>query len=408
MTNKDFYPHQRDAIRKMKNGCVLVGGVGSGKSRTAIGYYLLREAKAVTDSRGNILSLSNPLDIYIITTARKRDTLDWLQEAAVFGLSDDRSLSISEVKVTVDSWSMIEKYEKVTGAFFIFDEQRAIGSGKWGKKFIKIAKANRWIMLSATPGDTWLDYANLFIANGFYKHKTEFISEHVVFSRFSKFPKVERYINCERLVRYRDSIVVPMPFERDTVRHELTIKPKYDAAEYKRVLDIRRDPRTNLPMQNAGQLCYALRYVVNKDLSRADAIKKLTEKHDRLIVFYNFIYELDILREMCEELEINYAEWNGERHESIPSTKRWIYLVQYTAGAEGWNCISTNVVVFYSQNYSYKIMAQSAGRIDRLNTKYIDLYYYHLISDASIDKAISRTLAKKETFNEKLFAESQK
>jgi SNF2 family DNA or RNA helicase len=303
---------------------------------------------------------------------------------------------------------MIEKYEKVTGAFFIFDEQRAIGSGKWGKKFIKIAKANRWIMLSATPGDTWLDYANLFIANGFYKHKTEFISEHVVFSRFSKFPKVERYINCERLVRYRDSIVVPMPFERDTVRHELTIKPKYDASEYKRVLDIRRDPRTNLPMQNAGQLCYALRYVVNKDPSRADAIKKLTEKHDRLIVFYNFIYELDILREMCEELEINYAEWNGERHESIPSTKRWIYLVQYTAGAEGWNCISTNVVVFYSQNYSYKIMAQSAGRIDRLNTKYIDLYYYHLISDASIDKAISRTLAKKETFNEKLFAESQK
>ena len=150
-------------------------------------------------------------------------------------------------------------------------------------------------------------------------------------------------------------------------------------------------------------LCYILRKIVNSDKTRCDIIKKLVEEHSKVIIFYNFDYELEILRNLGSELNIETAEWNGHRHMPLPFGDQWIYLVQYTAGAEGWNCTSTNVIIFYSQNYSYKAMVQAAGRIDRRNTPYTDLYYYHLRSNSSIDVAIYSALSKKKNFNERGF-----
>ena len=130
---------------------------------------------------------------------------------------------------------------------------------------------------------------------------------------------------------------------------------------------------------------------------------ELAEKHPRMIVFYNFDYELDILKHIYYGEDVEIAEWNGHAHQPVPTSEKWIYLVQYNAGAEAWNCITTDTIVFYSQNYSYKIMAQASGRIDRLNTPYIDLHYYHLKSRSGIDLAISRALKDKKKFNERKF-----
>ena len=398
MSGVSLFDYQLDAVNRMRNGCILCGGVGSGKSRTSLAYYY-KEQGGVLGTK-NYVRMKNPKDLYIITTARKRDTLEWEGELSYFLLSTNPKVNGYKNRVIVDSWNNIQKYKNVTDSFFIFDEQRVVGSGVWVKSFLKIAKSNDWILLSATPGDTWQDYIPVFIANGFYRNRTEFCNEHIIYSRFSKFPKIDRYINTGRLIRLRDRILVDMDFKRETIAHHEDIIVQYDIPKYKETMRNRWDPYNNEPITNASGLCYILRKIVNSDESRQIALMDILESRPRVIVFYNFDYELDILMNLAYGKGVEVAQWNGHKHQPIPDSDKWVYLVQYNAGAEGWNCIKTDTIVFYSQNYSYKVMQQSAGRIDRLNTPYTDLYYYHLKSRSGIDLAISKALKDKKKFNE--------
>ena len=400
-----LYDYQIDAVKRMKNGCILNGGVGSGKSRTALAYYYLRNGGDPASLCGdNYIPMDDPpKDLYIITTARKRDTLEWDGDMAPFLLSTHTDVSLYSNKVVVDSWNNITKYKEVTGAFFIFDEDRVTGSGVWVKSFLKIAKSNEWIILSATPGDTWQDYIPVFLANGFYKNKSEFIREHIVYSRFSKFPKVDRYLNTGRLIRLRNNILIDMDFHRDTIPHHEDVYVSYDISAYKDICRNRWNPWEEKPIENAAEFCYSLRKLVNTDEARQVALLQIIEKHPKAIIFYNFDYELDILKKLYYGEDFEIAEWNGHKHQEVPKGEKWVYLVQYTAGNEGWNCVRTDTIIFYSQNYSYKVMTQAAGRIDRLNTPYKDLYYYHIKSRSGIDLAISKALKNKKKFNERKF-----
>ena len=396
-------PYQIDAIKHMKNGCILNGGVGSGKSLTSLGYYYLQNGGDMSALQGGeYISMKDPKDLYIITTARKRDTCEWVGELSHFLISPHPEANFYKNKVVIDSWNNIKKYKDIHGAFFIFDEQRVVGSGAWVKSFLNITRKNDWILLSATPGDTWNDYVAVFVANGFYKNKTEFTRRHIVYSRFTKYPKVDRYLETGRLIRLRNQILVNMDFKRQTVSHHEDIYVKYDIDKYKAAGRLRWDPFKNEPVRDASGLCYVWRKIVNSDEARQVALLEIFEDHPKMIVFYNFDYELDILRGLFDGIRgVQVAEWNGHKHQPIPDgSASWVYLVQYAAGNEGWNCIKTDTIVFYSQNYSYKVMTQAAGRIDRLNTPYIDLYYYHLKSRSGIDLAISKALKEKRNFNE--------
>ena len=376
-----LFPYQEEAVGKLDSGKILVGGVGVGKTITAAAYYMRIEADA---------------DILVITTAKVRDGLSWQKAFASFGVGKKEGETVAG-RLTVDSWNNIGKYTDLQGHFVIFDEQRLVGSGQWVKSFYKIAQKNRWILLTATPADSWLDYIPVFVANGHYKNKTEFLREHVQFSSYTRFPKVERYHHVARLVRIRNDLVVPMHVARHTTRHSKVVEVDHDAALLERVLRDRWNPWKKQPLKNAGELFMAMRRAVNSDASRLHAVRTLLEEHDRLIVFYNFTYELDSLRTLSDSVLV--AEWNGSRHDEIPSGNRWVYLVQYAAGAEGWNCIETNATCFYSLHYSYKVWEQAHGRIDRVNTPYKDLYYYVLMSRSAIDRAIMQALNGKKNFN---------
>ena len=387
--------YQIESITKLHNGSILCGGVGSGKSMTSIAYYTTVCGNALDEPFG---PMSVPVDLYIITTARKRDTFEWEGELANFALSTVKDLGQSNV--VVDSWNNIKKYDKVHGGFFIFDEQRLVGSGSWVKAFLKIAKKNKWILLSATPGDTWLDYLPVFVANGFYKNRSEFIAEHVIYSRYCKFPKIDRYVETGKLVKYQKQILVGMAYRSPTTHHKQNVFVQYDKVLYDKANKERWNPYENEPVRDAGALCYLLRKITNSDSRRIEAVRKIIKATPKVIIFYNFNYELALLREMSVKLNIPFSEWNGHKHEAIPETSEWIYLCQYTSASEGWNCILTDTIIFFSQNYSYKIMTQAAGRIDRMNTKFLNLHYKYLISGSPIDIAIMKAISKKQSFNE--------
>lgn len=455
----ELYRHQEEAVSRLRNGNVLWGGVGTGKSLAAVAYYLRNEA---------------PRDVYVITTAKKRDSLDWEGEFIKGGVGSVAIPTITGA-LTVDSWHNLGKYRKVSGAFFIFDEQRVVGSGNWVRDFIHLSKQNNWILLSATPGDTWLDYIPVFVANGFYRTRTEFKQEHVEYEPYVKFPKVRRYRNVGRLVKLRRQILVEMPYIGHTTRVSKIIDVSHDEELLRRVMEKRWNVFEERPLTGVAELFSVMRKVVNSSpvqgrKPRLDICRSLMRKHPKLIVFYSFDYELADLRSLVSGLTTResdgidpkpvmegseewtavnttsseqntqtsdlvhtvstvvqpselsqplsqdeiicttpiskstsmtqLAEWNGHRHQPIPTSDRWVYLVQYAAGAEGWNCTETDAMLFYSLPYSYKAWHQAHGRIDRLNTPYSKLFYYTLMSESFIDKAISKCLKAKKDFNE--------
>lgn len=381
--------HQVLASEQLDNGKVLWGGVGSGKSITVLDYYMKREA---------------PRDIYVITTAKKRDSLEWERDAAAFAISPDFS-SDNAGLLHIDSWNNIQNYTDVEDAFFIFDEQRLVGNGAWVKAFLKIAKANRWVLLSATPGDTWIDYVPVFIANNLYRNVTQFKQEHVVYAPFSRFPRIVRFTGVSTLEKYRNMILVEMPYLKHTVRHVKPVYLDYDKKLFDMTTVQRWHPYENRPIKDVGEMFRCMRKVVNSDRSRFNEILWLLETHPKMIIFYNFDYELEILRDLKDVPDLAVAEWNGHRKQPIPQTDKWLYLVQYVSGAEGWNCIETDSMIFYSQTYSYKNKEQAKGRIDRLNTPFTDLFYYDFMSNSVIDKAIVKSQDKKELFNERKWAD---
>ena len=396
-----LYPHQERAINELASGKILSGGVGTGKTLTAIAFFHTHicGGEMEPDSEGNQVPLKKSTDLYVITTAKKRDSLDWDKELALFGYSKKTSEEDHGFKIVIDSWHNIVKYKEVKDAFFIFDEQRLVGKGVWAKSFINIARYNRWVVLSATPGDVWSDYIPVFIANGFYRNRTDFNRRHVVFNTFGGFPKIERYLETKTLETLRSKILVDMPYERHTTRHRKYILAEYDLEKHQRLHKNRWNIFEDRPIENASELFMAIRRLTGSDPQRLNIIRDLMKKHDRIIIFYNFNHELEQLQKLKQE-GIAVAEWNGHRHEKIPNTDRWLYLVQYAAGSEAWNCTSTDTMVFYSLNYSYKVMEQAEGRIDRLDTPYEDLWYYYILTENFLDKGILRALKKKKNFNE--------
>lgn len=407
-----LFEHQKKAVEELSTGKILCGGVGTGKSITSIAYYFTKVCGGSIDN-DTYVPMTEPKDLYIITTARKRDTLEWEGELAPFLISTNPEVNYynGKMSVHIDSWQNIKKYTDVSGAFFILDEDKIIGNGAWVKAFYKIAARNDWIVLTATPGDSWIDYIPIFIANGFYKNRTEFMNRHVVYSRYSKYPKVDRYIEEGRLLRLRARILVQMHFQKNTVAHHINVPVDYDKVIYFTTMKTRWNLYKEKPVKNISEFCFLLRRIVNSDDSRGEAVLDILDKHPNAIIFYNYDYERDILRNLPYKEGTVIAEWNGEKHEPIPQAfdhgglvrLPFVYLVQYTAGAEGWNCTDTDTMIFYSLNYSYKTMVQAAGRTDRLNTPFTDLYYYRLLSRAPIDVGVSRALKRKEKFNEKKF-----
>lgn len=392
--------YQIEVLDKLRSGSILVGGVGSGKSITSLAYYYICQGGNVKNGR-LFGKMKNPKDLYIITTAKKRDSLEWEKDMSHFLLGTGETNQYSN-KVIVDSWNNVSKYKDVEGAFFIFDEQRVVGYGAWVKSFLKISHHNKWILLTATPGDTWSDYIPVFIANGFYKNKTEFAKRHIMYKRFSTYPIIERYVDTRILEYYKNKILVEMNYNSQATPHNIDILCAFNKQAYTDLVKHRYNYEEDRPIETSSEMCYLMRKIVNSDDSRLLAVYDILKEKHKVIIFYNYDYELEAIKNFFGD-KVYISEWNGHKHQPISERDSWLYLVQYASGCEAWNCTVTDTIIFYSQTYSYKTLTQAKGRIDRLTSPFKDLYYYHLKTHSSIDISIARALAAKKQFNEKKF-----
>lgn len=389
-------PHQRDAIRKISNGNVVVGATGSGKSLVGLVYYYTNILE------GSVEPFRKPtksVSLYIITTATKRDSLDWNSECAEFALSTNQEASVNGIKVVIDSWNNIKKYKDIRGGFFLFDEQKTTGYKRWSKIFIRIAKNNRWILITATPSDRWMDLLSVFIANGFYKNKRDFVNQHVTYNPYVKYPSITGYRNVNKLRILKKRIFVIIDYQSPSIIENKVISVDYDVDALTQIEKTEWNPFTDSPIINLSEFASVLRRSLNSHPSRINEAIRIRNTVKKLIVFYNFNFELEILKHGYSGIKI--GELNGHRHDALPVGSDWVYLVQYNSGNEAWECFTTNHMLFYSLNYSFRIMTQAKGRINRLTSGFNYMYYYYLVSNHWLDKGIQKALNKKRDFNNK-------
>lgn len=379
-----FKDYQKRAINQMHNGCILCGGVGAGKSLTSLGY---------------IDKVYPSGTVYIITPARKRNTGEWFD--------DIRKNDMDETRFVVDSWNNLSKYKDVKDAFFLFDEQKVSGKGTWAKSLIRIAKSNQWILLSATPGDTYDDYATVLIANGFVRNRTTWYDEYCV-TKSQPFFHIVDHKNKDVIDMMIRRIFIKMDYQSDKKRIERVIPIQArSAGEEKEILMTHKAPGAQMPFTTfAAAIAYVRMNCYDKS-KKTEALRKIIEKHKKIIVFYNFLSEKLEIERAAIDANVTINFYNGQRHDPIPDTDEWVYGVQYNSGAEAWNCITTNAMVFYSPNYSYKTMEQAHGRIDRVNSPYECLYYYMLLNELNIDNKVMNALSSKKDFNEKMLEEER-
>ena len=375
--------YQEEAIQKLHSGSVLYGATGSGKSLTGLAYYM---------------RCWSHLDLYIITTSKKRNAGEWEEEIAKLGCPPPKA---------IDSWNRLKNYRMVSDAFFLFDEHKVGGHGKWAQSMITIAKKNKWILLTATPGDVWDDYASIFIANEFVKNKTTWNEDFCIFDRISKYPKIIGYQREDVLKNMRDAVLVPMEYQSEKVPIPYVIPYKVDHEEEAYVLARRkslRHPEMRAFRNTSAMFAYMRMNLPDKE-SKIQALADVLKKEPKAIIFYNFTPEKYEIENAARQVNIPFFQYNGQIKDNVPDGDTWVYAVQYTAGAEAWNCITCRTVIFYSMNYSYKVMTQAKGRIDRCNSPFDELHYYYFISpDFEIDQEILNALTRKEKFNEEALA----
>lgn len=142
---------------------------------------------------------------------------------------------------------------------------------------------------------------------------------------------------------------------------------------------------------------------VNKDkLQSFRDLVKSTD--DRLIVFYNFVNELESLKSILEEEERPVSVVNGEIKDltAYENAENSVTLIQYQAGAMGLNLQKSNKIIYFTPPLSSELYEQSKKRTHRIGQSR-SCFYYRLVCKNSIEERIYKTLEKRHDYTEKLF-----
>lgn len=130
----------------------------------------------------------------------------------------------------------------------------------------------------------------------------------------------------------------------------------------------------------------------------------LESTEDRVIIFYNFEHENEVLKEIAENLQRSVSVVNGQIKdlEAYEEKSDSVTLIQYQAGAMGLNLQKANKIIYFTPPLGSELFEQSKKRIHRIGQDR-PCFYYYLICKNSIEEKIYQVLEMRKDYTEELF-----
>lgn len=147
-------------------------------------------------------------------------------------------------------------------------------------------------------------------------------------------------------------------------------------------------------------------YMNNNKLLR---LKELIEStNDRLIIFYNFKKEYEVIAKLCNELERPISTVNGDIRdlEAYETQMNSITLIQYQAGAMGLNLQKSNKIIYFTLTDKSELFEQSKKRTHRIGQEK-PCFYYYLLTQGSVEWRMLDVLKMRKDYTDELFEQEE-
>ncbi|MBL0992197.1 MAG: DEAD/DEAH box helicase [Escherichia coli] len=421
-----LFDYQKEAIENFESKPLNLSDVGTGKSYMSIGSYVKSECSKLL-----IICLAPKVNDFVedseifnlnVTALNKgtKKNKELLSESNLVAISFESSWRLTELNKWVDK-----------DTFIIIDESHkvSVSKSKVTKFVMGLSKRAKYNYLcTATPVsngklENW--YPQLFISNVFRKPKKEFEQLFVIKQMRQmgsmRFMQITGYRNEHLLEQMIDEASVKYKRDKGYLPEDYVYKTKkpamYNKLKKSRLYKDDNDLRVEL--DNSSKLFNSLRQVshgflngISKQVSkepfeRLDAILE-THNNERVVIFYNYKWEAEMLKQLLDKLKRPYGEYNGSVKDLKPfkNNDNGVVLAQYKSASTGINdFVISNVMVFNSMPLSSTEYLQAKGRTDRHGQDKTPLYY-HIVPDTPIEKKIFSVVTNGKDFTNEMIEES--
>ena len=303
----------------------------------------------------------------------------------------------------------------------MLDESSMIQNEKAKRtRFILSLDAENVILLSGTPvGGKYENLWSQCRLLGWYISKTEFwnryIKTRLIDVNGFSLPIVVGYTNIRDLkdnlrehgaVFLKSSEVLDLPEQVD-IKQYVEATKDYKAFKKNSIIEIEDD--TLVGDNILKKMLYERQLCGEYNENKLNALKEIMEStNNRLIIFYNFTKEKDLIVDICKKLNKSYSIINGEIKDltAYETNEDSITIVQYQAGAMGLNLQKANKIIYFTLPLSSELFEQSKKRIHRIGQ--VDTcFYYYLLAKGTIEESIYKTLLMRKDYTNELYRKEQ-
>ncbi len=411
----ELYEHQKQVLELTK-----------GRNRVA--YYLDMGLGKTFVATEKMKELDEKLNIIVCQKSKVDDWIEHVKiyygEYEVLKYNNQDLSNISTKTVLVINYDLIwrrPQFTKITDFTLILDESSYIKNDQATRtKFIRKLKFKNVILLSGTPvaGKYEELYSQLKLL-GYKKNKSVYFSTYIVTTKFKiggvPIQKVVGYKCVDRLKRKLRELGAVFMKTEDVFKLPAqvhNIEKVANTTYYKKFKKDRLLITNELELvgdTTLNRLLYCRQLASQYNQNKLDKLKSLLEgTENRVIIFYNFDKELELIKSVCKKLNKPISIVNGKCRDlsNYEKFNNSITLIQYQAGSMGLNLQKANVIVYFSLTMSSELFEQSKKRTHRIGQQQTCFYYY-LLTEGSVDEEIYNTLLERKDYTDRLFIESE-